>query len=230
MKKLFIPLASFFLLLFSALPTAYGENYSKTLQSWYEESCTEYSDIYQHVPVLRQLAKECASVVEIGLRTMVSSSGILKGLSENPAPNRSYLGIDIGSPGAELLNLAKNSAEQNGVSFEFWEANDMTIDIPPTEFLFIDSLHTYCHLTYELETFSPQVSKYIAMHDTSAPWGNRDEDCYQGNYSEYPSHYDRYKRGLWPAVKDFLDRHPEWELQERRRNNHGFTILKRVGH
>ena len=31
-------------------------------------------------------------------------------------------------------------------------------------------MHTYCHLSYELDTFSPKVRKYIAMHDTSEPW------------------------------------------------------------
>jgi len=93
--------------------------------------------------------------------------------------------------------------------------------------LFIDSLHTYCHLTYELEKFSPKVSKYIAMHDTS--WDPTiDDPAYYGDYSEYPPEYDRTKRGLWPAVVDFLKRHPEWTLHERRLNNYGFTILKRV--
>jgi len=61
------------------------------------------------------------------------------------------------------------------------------------------------------------------------PWGDRDGDDYFGDYSEYPAEYDRTKRGLWPAVQDFLQRHPEWSLYERHFNNHGFTILRRVG-
>jgi beta-1,4-mannosyl-glycoprotein beta-1,4-N-acetylglucosaminyltransferase len=177
---------------------------------------------------LRALAAECASVVEIGLRSMESSWGILRGLSENLSSSRSYIGIDIDSPSTELLDSAKRLAEGNGIAFNFWRANDLNIDIEPTELLFIDSLHTYCHLTYELEKFSPKVSKYIAMHDTS--WGEPpiDDPAYQGNYSEYPSEYDRTKRGLWQAVVDFLQRHPEWTLHERRVNNYGFTILKRI--
>jgi cephalosporin hydroxylase len=104
----------------------------------------------------------------------------------------------------------------------------MTIEIPSTDLLFIDSLHTYCHLTYELEKFSPHVRKYIAMHDTSEPWGTVDDTEYGGDYSEYPAAFDREKRGLWAAVEDFLSRHPEWRLLERRLNNHGFTVLERV--
>ena len=83
-------------------------------------------------------------------------------------------------------------------------------------------------MTYELETFSPKIRKYIAMHDTSAPWGDSDDDQYEDDYSEYPDHYDRNKRGLWPAIEDFLSTHPEWTLMERRFDYHGFTILKRI--
>ncbi len=198
------------------------------LKHLYERHCNERSDINEHVPVLRDLAKQCGSVVEIGLRTMVSSWGILQGLSENSENERSYLGIDLSYPPKETFDQATALSAGNGIDFQFLKANDMEIDINPTDMLFIDSLHTYCHLSYELEKFSPKVRKFIAMHDTSAPWGDQDDDAYNGNYSEYPAAINRNKRGLWPAVEDFLACHPEWELLARRFNNHGFTILQRV--
>ena len=186
-------------------------------------------DIGEHMPVLRQLSKECPSVVEIGLGLIISTWGLLEGLSENSAIHRSYLGIDIALPPGYDLQLAKQQAEKNNIQFRFQRINDLHLtSLEPTDLLFIDSMHTYCHLTYELETFSPYVRKYIALHDTSEPWGDKDDNEYIGNYAEYPSHYDRSKRGLWPAVVDFLGRHPEWELQERRLNCHGFTVLKRT--
>lgn len=184
------------------------------------------SDIYEHLPVLRELASECESVIEIGVRRGVSTWGILLGLSENDKDSRSYIGIDLGYP--PDLSVFTKIAHDNNIDFDFWKTNDMEIDIVPCDMLFIDSLHTYCHLTYELETFSSKVGKYITMHDTSAPWGHCDDDTYHGNYSEYPQHYNRSKRGLWPAVEDFLIRHPEWRLKERRLNNHGFTTLERI--
>ncbi len=200
---------------------------TKRLNEQYNLHCQQPSDINQHVPLLRELASECSSVIEIGVRSMVSSWGILKGLSESPSTTRSYLGIDLYYPPMKTLHLAKTLAEAHGISFQFWQANDMTIEIEPADMLFIDSLHTYCHLTYELEKFSPQIRKYIAMHDTSAPWGSIDDSSYQGDYSEYPLIIDRSKKGLWPAVVDFLERHPEWVLHARYENNHGLTILKR---
>lgn len=198
------------------------------LKNNYEYVCQTPSDIYQHIPILHDLCKECSSVTEIGIRGIVSTWGCLQGLAENSTGYRSYLGIDIASPPINNLVKAQTLAIENGIDFTFWQVNDMTIELPYTDLLFIDSLHTYCHLTYELETFSSNVGKYIAMHDTSAPWGNQDDSSYRGDYSEYPAEYDRTKRGLWPAVEDFLARHPEWKLKERRFNNHGFTVLERV--
>jgi hypothetical protein len=198
------------------------------LKQKYQLACSTPSDIYQHVSTLRSLAMECSSVVEIGLRSMVSTWGILLGLSESPFTSHCYYGIDIQCPLNDTLNYARKLAEESGILFNFWQANDMHIDIEPTDMLMIDSLHTYCHLTYELEKFSPKVNKYIVMHDTSAPWGDNEDSEYHGDYSEYPPEYDRSKKGLWPAVEDFLKRHPEWALYDRYFNCHGLTILKRT--
>lgn len=185
-------------------------------------------DIGEHMHLLKGLAAQCSTVTEIGLGGIVSTWGLLQGLSENQALQKIYIGIDIAVPPLDNLNLARRLAEETGISFTFLHANDLDLEIEPTDLLFIDSLHTYCHLTYELETFSPRVKKYIAMHDTSEPWGHRDDEEYHGNYTEYPPHYPRWKRGLWPAVHDFLKRHPEWALEKRHYNCHGFTILRRV--
>ncbi len=198
------------------------------LERQYRIHSTRESDIYEHLPTLRELARECSSAIEIGVRDIVSTWGILQGLSETQEKTRSYLGIDLAFPPASKLSLAKRLSQGNEIQFEFWPANDMEIDIPETDLLFIDSLHTYCHMTYELEKFSHKVTKIICMHDTSDPWGNADDSSYNGDYSEYPPYIDRTKKGLWPAVVDFLSRHPEWTLQERKTNNHGFTILRRA--
>jgi hypothetical protein len=198
------------------------------LLNHYEYNNNTLSDINDHLPHLRRLAQDCSSVTEIGLRTMVSSWGILMGLADSEQLDRSYVGIDIRHPLEWSLQRAQILSEACGISFQFLLANDMTIDIEDTDMLFIDTLHTYCHLTYELEKFSPKVRKYIAMHDTSEPWGIYDESIYSGNYSEYPPHISKTKRGLWAAVADFLQSHPEWILKERYFNNHGFTVLERI--
>lgn len=212
-----------------AIPCNANAALLEALRTEYEYHVNVSSDIHEHLPTLRTLARECCSVVELGLRTMESTWGILQGLAETHSSHRSYLGIDLSIPPEEILNKAKTLAQQNGISFCFLQANDLTVDLPPTDMLFIDTLHTYCQLTSELEKFSSQVAKFIAMHDTSGPWGEVDDAEYCGNYSEYPAWIDRTQRGLWAAVRDFLQRHPEWELKARYLNCNGLTVLQRVG-
>ena len=61
-----------------------AQNKEPTLREMYEYQCNTPSDIYQHIPILCQLAKECSSATEIGIRSIVSTWGILQGLSESP--------------------------------------------------------------------------------------------------------------------------------------------------
>lgn len=198
----------------------------------YEEHVNNTSDIRDHLPALREVARECSSVMEIGIRDMVSTWAVLQGLSENGLRSKHYIGIDLDLPPVDKFDKASRLSKECNIVFDFWQINDMAIaieDVPAIDFLFIDSLHTYCHLTYELEKFCPKVCKYIAMHDTSEPWGEIDDfQQYSGDYSEYPAHFDRTRKGLWAAVEDFLIRHPEWTLHKRYYNCHGLTILKRI--
>ena len=229
MKKIFSLLIGILSIFSLSLPV-YGNNTESNLKKMYDYYAglsVKECDFGEHMPILKQLAVECPTVCEIGVGNVISTWAIIKGLSENPAEHRSYVGVDIVRPPLEKFQLVRDEADKLGIEFRFRRGNDLLMDIEPVDLLFIDSMHTYCHLTYELEKFSLQAKKYIAMHDTSEPWGDKEDDAYRGDYSEYPSHYDRTKKGLWPAVEDFLERHPEWSLQERRLNCHGFTVLKR---
>jgi hypothetical protein len=219
---------NFILLSNFSLQAAAPNHFKELLTIQYEINCNTPSDINEHIPVLKKLASECSSAVEIGIRSIVSTWGVLEGLASSSAKTKSYVGIDLCAPIQSKLDMAKYLAENNKINFNFIEENSMYAEIDQTDLLFIDSLHTYAHLTYELERYCGKVNKYITMHDTSAPWGDTDDCLYYGNYSEYPKYIDRTKRGLWPAVVDFLARHPEWKLEARYENCHGFTVLKRV--
>jgi uncharacterized protein (UPF0335 family) len=83
-----------------------------TIEDMYLKSCNITSDICEHVKVHRKLSEECDSVVEIGVRSMVSTWGILMGLK----PGSTYIGIDLDQPPFETFNLAKKLAEEKGLS------------------------------------------------------------------------------------------------------------------
>ncbi|MCI5051968.1 MAG: class I SAM-dependent methyltransferase [Simkaniaceae bacterium] len=222
MKKLATTLFS--VLIFSAL--AAGNVHQEKLYRIYEQHYKTPSDIHQHLPAMRELAKECSSVAEFGVRGMVSTWGFLQGMSENQNQQKSYIAVDLDAPPLNKLRQAKDLATALKIKFRFIRGNDLHINIPRVDLIFIDTLHTYKHLSFELEKFCHQAKKYICLHDTSPPWGHQDEPAYY-QVDPYPAWIDRNKRGLWPAVVDFLARHPEWKLKKRYTNCHGFTILQR---
>jgi hypothetical protein len=219
------------ILMFNSLFSNHEQIYpKKELDEIYNYHCQVSYNINEHLPTLKMLSQECSSVMEIGVFNIFSTWGILKGLSDSGNTKLSYIGVDIRQPPIERLQIAQNLSHKLGINFNFWVMNDLDIneDLIEVDLLFIDSLHTYCHLISELEKFCDCAKKYIALHDTSAPWDFVDDNVYNGNYSEYSPYTDKTKRGLWPAVEDFLNNHPEWCLHARYYNNHGFTILRRI--
>lgn len=229
-KKSFSFLGYTILLATISLSTMAFQNLeAKSLKKEYQFYCNTSSDINRHIPYLSALASECTTVAEIGGRTLIPGWGILKGLSENKSPNREYLVIDSEYPAKERLETAERLAKQHGIHFAFWHVNDMHIDLESTDMLLLghSGHHTYCHLTYQLETFAPRIRKYICIHHTASPWENRNDPEYRGDYEEYPASYHRNKQGLWPAIVDFLENHPEWELFQHRKKSQGLTVLKR---
>lgn len=159
------------------------------------------SDIYEHLPTLKRYASECETIVELGVRGIVSTWALLAG-----KPKR-LLSVDIEHPqafGGDLL-VVYDAADQAGIEFNFLQKSSLEIELPEHDFLFIDTLHTYDQLTAELERHHSNVKKYIAMHDTHL----------EGD------------TGMWSAVENFLINHPEWEVAEDFTNNNGMTFLKR---
>lgn len=129
------------------------ENAKSDLYEIYNHHCQVAHNINEHMPTLKMLAQDCSSVVEIGVFNVFTTWALLQGLSESPSEDRSYIGIDIINPPFERLKLAENLANTIGIHFQFWHANDLTVDLENVDLLFIDSLHTYCHLSTELENF-----------------------------------------------------------------------------
>jgi cephalosporin hydroxylase len=78
--------------------------------------------------------------------------------------------------------------------------------------MLVDSLHIYEQVQKELELHAHKVRKYLLFHDTST----------------YAINGEFGGRGIWAAIQEFIDTHPEWKLIERRTNNNGLTVLQRV--
>ena len=158
------------------------------------------SDINEHLPTLRDLAKECKHITEMGVRGIVSTWGFVDGLEKGGT----LLSIDQSDPsmyGAET-RVVKDACNDKGVNFTFRLADTLKIEIGETDLLFIDTLHHYEQLKKELELHSDKARKYIVLHDTVS----------------FPD--------LMKAVDEFLEE-KVWRVKKHYKNNNGLLILER---
>lgn len=179
------------------------------LEQIYKEKCETYSDIYEHLPVLREYTEKCDHVTEMGVRYVTSTFAFMMGRPKK------LISIDI-LP-VENFNIDRNElkklAADNGVDFDFIVGDSTKIEIENTDLLFIDTWHVYQQLIKELTLHANKVKKFIILHDTTK-FGDMGE-CGEGD-------------GLWKAVEEFLDSNIDWMIDKRLINNNGLTILKKT--
>jgi hypothetical protein len=165
------------------------------IEAKYQELCNTESDIFMHLPTLRKYADECKIVTEFGTRSCVSLFAFLASKAER------VIAVDI-------LNVAVPSVDK----LTFICADDLQIEIEPTDFLFIDTAHNYKQLIQELNLHAKNVKKYIAFHDTYI----------------FGEHGDDGGNGLNYAIREFLAQDEDWQVCYHTDVNNGLTIIERI--
>jgi len=190
--------------------------------------CNYPSDINEHLQTLKEYASQCTHVTECGVRGVTSSWAFAAGLEGKPGARLVQVDLDTNNEVVRFGNLVQKA----GINVTFYQQSDLTCPIEQTELLFIDTWHVYGHLKRELERWHSSVSKWIIMHDTTVDeWIGETLRCgLNAEQQSASSGYtlDEIYKGLWPAVAEFLDAHPEWKIEKRFTNNNGLTILQRV--
>ena len=174
-------------------------------QTEYLKAKSTISDINENVHVLYDLAKECKTVVEMGVRTGVSTRAFLNTDVE-------LISFDIVLD-KEVENLFTR-AKLMGKNVRYEKADVLNIEIDRMDLLFIDTLHTYTQLSQELEFHGNKANKYIAFHDTYT-FGLKGEDRIDN-------------KGLLSAIIEFMIKNPHWKFKLHRTNNNGITVLERT--
>jgi hypothetical protein len=183
------------------------------LQERFDALCNTPSDINEHLPLLRDLARQCEHVTEFGMRGGVSTTALLAGQPE------SLISWDINPVAVVHQNNADLISMQGRTFFQPRVGDTLKIRIEPTDMLFIDSLHTYAQLRAELERHcDPEdrlVRKFLVFHDTTT-FGQKGEDGTEP--------------GLRAAIR-FLQKEfafPLWWLAHDLKNNNGLIVLEHV--
>lgn len=169
----------------------------------YLDACARDTDMHEHLPWISELTTQCSHATELGVGYAQSTRGFLR----HDVEMHSY---EI-SP-YPVTTQYFEAAKAAGRNVTLHVCSTLETEIAPTEIMLVDSYHSYEQVKGELELHADKVSKYILFHDTSL-FGDRG----QGG-----------EQGIWPAIQEFLDSHPEWKLVERRTNNNGMTLIARV--
>lgn len=173
-------------------------------------------DIVDHLPTLKKYADGLEHITEMGVRNVVSTWAFLA------ARPKKLVSIDIEScPVQEAIEFARE--ENIFFSFTIADTGDPNFTIEPTDLLLIDTWHIYEQLKQELELHASKVRKYIILHDT-VTYGNKGDKYNFKCYVKPP----KERKGLWPAIEEFIETNSEWKIKEHFTNNNGLTILERI--
>src|SRR3990167_819942 len=164
------------------------------IEDKYQQLCVTPSDINEHLPVLKSYALLSDVIIELGVRGMVSTWGLLAG---HP---KEMLSVDIVNPAEHGGNVeeAMKLAQKEGVTWDFLLVSSLEIEIPHCDLLFVDTIHSYEQLSQELKLHSSYTTKYIIMHDTVIP-------------------------EMKQAIDEFLAGNNDWKVKEVFENNNGLT-------
>jgi len=179
-----------------------------SITEYYKANCSNQSDINEHLPTLKRYAEECDTVVEMGVRWIVSTWAFLE------AKPKRLISIDIDDPSKYGRSIAEvyNLAGQANVQFEFRQESTLENEIEECDLLFIDTLHNFEQLDQELKRHGNKAQKYIIFHDTTT-FGHKGETS---------------PNGLLPAIDAFLEENEHWHKKEVFTNNNGLTVLERI--
>ena len=200
------------------------------IRARYEAELRLPGNVEKHMPILFALASGFANITELGVHSVHSSWALARAASDGATRGErvTYRAVDIARDG-RVTELEAALLQCPGVTFSFTEADDLLIDVWESNFLFLDTWHTYKQLTRELERWPQKVTHYIALHDTVL-FADRDESEAQASrrkeelFSGLPA-----REGLRAAVNEFLqtDEGANWHIFEHYTNQNGVMVLER---
>jgi len=198
----------------------------------FQNLCDTSSDINEHLPTLFKYASNCESVLELGVRGVVSSWAIAYGLLNNNKNNKYLFMNDLDECDIDEIY---NTSKTTDLKIDFKWVNDLELNFENNfDMVFIDTWHVYGQLKRELNKFGKITNKYIIMHDTTVDewYGETVRSIYSMNAEKQSKEtgipIEEINRGLWPAIEEYLKENNEWKLKERFTNNNGLTILERI--
>ena len=167
------------------------------------------SDINEHLETLKKYAQECDTIIEMGVRSIVSTWAFL---IANP---KKLVSLDLYNPSHFGGNLQEvyDAASYSNIDFSFVEQDSLTYNIDSCDLLFLDTWHDFLQLKKELTRHHSKVNKYIILHDTvSYRYVDEKSADEMGMLNQIETNLPK---GLWPAIEEFLYHNKNWVIWEK---------------
>ena len=196
----------------------------------YNSLCIVPSDINEHLPTLSKYASECESIIELGVRGVVSTYAFINGLLNNGRSTRKLFLNDIET--CDIGEVERLTADLD-IDIDHEWINDLELEVKENyDLTFIDTWHVYGQLKRELAKYSQVTNKYIIMHDTTcdAIYGETVRNQWSAEQQSKDSGIpvEEILKGLAPAISEFLEANKNWKIRKVYNNNNGLTILERT--
>jgi len=109
-----------------------------TIENFFEFFVSKKSDINEHMLTLKKYAEMSDSIMEMGVREVVSTWAFLAGKPKK------LTSLDLYK--SKNMDLVIKTAKDEGLNFEFLVSDSLKIDIDEVDLLFIDTFHHYDQL------------------------------------------------------------------------------------
>lgn len=165
------------------------------------------SDISGHLQYMHDLCVEleATQVVELGVRTGVSTAAFLAAVETNGGRVWS---ADINPP-----RVDPEIADHPCWTFVWGDDLELVDEAPDADVVLIDTSHAYRQTLAELDAYAPKAKKVILLHDTQLeqPEGLTDQPPFP----------------VRKACLEWLDRNPGWEWSEFT-HCYGLGVMRRL--
>ena len=199
---------------------------------------------YPHKERILECAKKCTTILECGCGSMSATWALVLGMmmtsttSVGTSNNFRYYGIDL-TPNIHVGEQIQKLCSEEGISFEIFQSNNLYFDqaqflSSDIDLLFIDTSHIYGQLIRELSQYQSRIRKYILIPNSQVDkwYGEnlREGGRHPNSNSNSNSNWSRWESqlGMFPAIVEFCETHPQWQVQEHIPQQYGLTILQRI--
>lgn len=162
---------------------------------------TVYWDQFpEYIRRLPHFLKDCESYRELGTNQGGSASvALLENLKYYELVDKSFKNFK------PVKQHFDTYSKENNIEICYHEMSSLEVKTEvKTDFILIDSVHKYKHVSQEIKLYESLTNKFMMFHDTFG----------------FP--------GVGQAVKDFLAETKNWKLVEEQNETPGYMVLERI--